>query len=55
MTTIVECQDCHWEGLVSDCFHTHWGDEPVVLCPQCGSDRLLEIEEDTAQLTLCPA
>ncbi len=57
--TLVECDECHWRGTIADCIHTYRNyideSEPVDLCPKCGSDQLLDIDEDTANLILCPA
>lgn len=66
--TLVECDDCHWIGKVYECYHgyksspvygagskqTDWDVEPMDYCPKCGSDRLMEIQGDTSDLTPCP-
>lgn len=57
--TPVKCDSCGWKGKVQDCLHSYQGDgtttskgeptgevEPVDFCPKCGSDQLLNLEEE---------
>ncbi len=40
----VECQDCGWKGELDECNCKF--DEIKPLCPKCGSDRLLDIDQE---------
>ena len=53
----VVCQDCNWQGMVSECIHTYKGIfftggdvEPVDLCPECRGENLIPIEHEPAEL-----
>lgn len=60
----VQCEDCGWQGLVSECKHHYSGYysrscqtnelmsdvEPADFCPECGSENLIEILPDNAEL-----
>lgn len=52
--TPVECLNCGWQGLVSECVHTYSGIvfgeeedvEPSDECPNCNSDYLVEVKDE---------
>lgn len=53
--TPVQCEDCGWQGLASECIHTYKGIpfadgdiEPVDECPKCNSENLIEIDREYA-------
>lgn len=53
---LLECEDCGWRGKPEDCYYSITREEEETkLCPKCSSDRLIEIEEEPAQLELVPA
>lgn len=53
--TPVQCQDCGWQGMVSECIHTYrgtpdWDVTPVDECPKCNSENLIDIKREYAEV-----